>query len=122
MDIAIVYILVSVIGGAVGQILLKNGMNRMGPLTISLAGLPRLLWQIFTNPYVFFGLAIYVTGTLFWLVALSRVGLSFAYPFASLSYVLMLAAAWMIFHEDISLMRIAGTAVICIGVIIISRS
>lgn len=122
MDIAILYILISVLGGAVGQILLKKGMMAMGPLVISLPGLPGLLWRIMTNPYVIIGLGIYVTGTLFWLVALSRVGLSFAYPFASLSYVLMLAAAWILFREDISLLRITGTLVICIGVFLISRS
>ncbi len=122
MNIAIVYILISMLGGAVGQILLKKGMAAMGPLTITGSGLPSLIWRIATNPYVFIGLAIYVTGTLFWLVALSRVELSFAYPFASLSYVIMLAASWLLFREDISLLRIIGTLVIGIGVILVSRS
>jgi hypothetical protein len=86
MNIAITYILVSVILGAVGQLLLKQGMGSMGPMGISINGLGGLLWKIGTNPYVVSGLFIYVLGTLFWLVALSRVELSFAYPFASLSY------------------------------------
>jgi drug/metabolite transporter (DMT)-like permease len=119
---AIGYILISVLGGALGQILLKKGMGSMGPLTLSLAQLGDVLWRIGTNPYVLAGLAIYVTGTVFWLVALSRVDLSYAYPFASLSYVLMLAAAWFLFRENISLMRLDGTAVVCLGVLLISRS
>jgi drug/metabolite transporter (DMT)-like permease len=122
MDLTIVYILISVVGGAVGQVMLKKGMDNMGPLTLTLVSLPGLVWRIVTNPYVFFGLAVYGAGTLFWLVAISRVGLSYAYPFVSLSYVIMLAAAFMLFHEEIPLLRIIGTAVICIGVILISRS
>jgi drug/metabolite transporter (DMT)-like permease len=122
MNAAVGYIMISVLGGAVGQILLKKGMGSMGPLTLSLGKLGEVLWRIGTNPYVIAGLAIYVTGTVFWLVALSRVDLSYAYPFASLSYVVMLAAAWLLFKEDLSLMRLAGTAVVFLGVLLISRS
>jgi multidrug transporter EmrE-like cation transporter len=122
MNIAVIYILISVLGGAVGQILLKKGMSNMGPITLDLSHLLNTLWRMATNPYVFIGLAIYVTGTVFWLSALSRVNLSFAYPFASLSYVIMLIASWLILDEKISAMRLLGTIVIGLGVFLISRS
>jgi drug/metabolite transporter (DMT)-like permease len=122
MNLAIIYILISVLAGALGQILLKKGMGSMGPLTLSMDQVGGILWRIATNPYVVIGLLIYVCGTLFWLVALSRVDLSFAYPFASLSYVVMLAASYFLFHENITPMRLLGTGVICLGVILISRS
>jgi multidrug transporter EmrE-like cation transporter len=122
MNLAIIYILISVLASALGQILLKKGMGNMGPLTLSMDQVGGILWRIATNPYVIIGLLIYVCGTLFWLVALSRVDLSYAYPFASLSYVVMLAASYFLFHENISPMRLLGTGVICLGVILISRS
>lgn len=122
MSVAIWYILVSVLAGAIGQILLKKGMGSMGPLTLSVSKLPSLLWRIGTNPYVVVGLLIYVSGTVFWLTALSRVDLSYAYPFASLSYVVMLAASWLIFRENITAVRLLGTLVVGIGVFIISQS
>ena len=122
MSLAISYILVAVIFGAVGQILLKKGMNNMGALTLSLEGLPMMLWRIGTNPWVVIGLTIYVASSVFWLTALSRVDLSYAYPFASLSYVVMLVAAWRLFGEDINPMRLIGTLVVCVGVLLISRS
>ncbi len=122
MNIAIVYILISVLAGATGQILLKTGMNSMGPLTLSFDQLFNILWRIGTNPYVVIGLFIYVTGTVFWLAALSRVDLSYAYPFASLSYVVMLLAAWFIFGENITPLRLLGTLVVGLGVFLISRS
>ncbi len=122
MNIAIVYILISVLGGAIGQVLLKRGMSGMGPLTLSAAKLPSILLGMATNPFVAIGLIVYLGSTVFWLTALSRVDLSYAYPFASLSYVAMLIASWQIFHEDISLLRLAGSFVILMGVVLISRS
>ena len=122
MNIAILYILISVLGSAIGQLLLKKGMNNMGPVTLSLNHLPSVLWQMATNPNVFIGLAVYLIGTVFWLAALSRVDLSFAYPFASFNYVVMLVASWMMFDEKITLSRFFGTLIIGIGVFLISRN
>jgi drug/metabolite transporter (DMT)-like permease len=122
MTIAIGYILISVLAGASGQVLLKKGMGSMGPLTLSVDQLFNIFWRIGTNPYVVIGLAIYVGGTVFWLAALSRVDLSYAYPFASLSYVVMLAASWQLFNENITPLRLLGSLVVCLGVFLISRS
>ena len=122
MNIALVYILISVLGGALGQILLKKGMSSMGPLTLSVDQALTILWKMVTNPYVILGLGVYLLGTVFWLTALSRVDLSYAYPFASISYVIMLLASWQLFDENISLLRLVGSVVIIFGVILISRS
>ncbi|NLE75699.1 MAG: EamA family transporter [Chloroflexi bacterium] len=122
LNVAIVYILVSVIAGAVGQVLLKKGMTTLGPVTLSFGQLPYLFWRIATNLHVVVGLLIYVGGVVFWLAALSRVDLSYAYPFASLSYVLMLGASWLLFGENISAIRLLGTLVVGLGVLLISRS
>jgi multidrug transporter EmrE-like cation transporter len=111
MNLAVVYILICVLAGALGQILLKKGMGSMGPLTLSLDQVGGIIWRIASNPYV-----------VVWLVALSRVDLSFAYAFAGLSYVAMLAASWFLFHENITPMRLLGTLVVGLGVFLISRS
>ena len=122
MKIAIIYILISVVASTIGQLLLKKGMNSLGSITLSVDQFLLTAWKMVTNPYVFIGLLIYVAGTVFWLAALSRVDLSYAFPFASLSYIVMLVASWMMFNEQISITRILGTLVIGIGVLLISRS
>lgn len=122
MTIAITYILISVVAGAVGQIMLKKGMSSIGAITISFDQIFNILWRIGTNPYVMVGLVIYVVGVVFWLGALSRVDLSYAYPFASLSYLVMLLASWQLFNENITPFRLIGTLVVCLGVFLISRS
>ena len=122
MKIAIIYILISVLASTVGQLLLKKGMNDLGSVTLSANQFLLTTWKMVSNPYVFIGLVIYVAGTIFWLAALSRVDLSYAYPFASLSYVVMLVASWMMFDEKITLSRLLGTLVIGIGVLLIYRN
>jgi drug/metabolite transporter (DMT)-like permease len=122
MRVAISYILISVLGGGVGQVLLKKGMGATGPLTLVPDQILNLLIGLATNPFVLAGLFVYGISTVFWLTALSRVDLSFAYPFVSLSYILMLLASWQIFNENISVLRVAGCLVVGLVVVLISRS
>ena len=121
MKLSIIYILISVLGGAAGQILLKKGMNSLGEITLSFQNIVTMTWKMLTNPYVFIGLVIYFLSVIFWLAALSRVDLSYAYPVASVSYVIMILASWLLLNETITPMRILGSIVIGIGVFLISR-
>lgn len=122
MTMTLICILLSTVLGVAGQLLLKHGMTVMGEQTIARGGMVTAALRMATSPWVILGIAVYVSGTFFWLVALSRVELSFAYPFASLSYVLILASAWAFLGETVSVMRLAGVVAICIGVLIVSQS
>lgn len=118
----LIYILPSVFLGVIGQLLLKRGMMAMGPLSLSGTNIMSLIWSIFTNPWVIAGLALYVSGTLFWLIALSRADLSFAYPFAALSMALIIVSSHFIFGDTISGLRLVGIGAIIVGVMIVARS
>ncbi len=123
LDSSIVLILFSVIGGGFGQVLLKKGMIIIGPLLdVSAQNIIPTAIKVITNPFVFGGLAVYGFSTALWLVALSRVELSFAYPFVSLSYIIMVFASWLLFQESVSALRLVGIATVLTGVIIISQS
>ena len=74
------------------------------------------------NPYVIGGLLVLVFSMGLHLMALSRVDLSFAYPFLSVSYVLVLLAGYLWFGESINAARIAGVALICLGTLFVARS
>jgi drug/metabolite transporter (DMT)-like permease len=123
INLAVLYILISVLVSVVGQLLLKKGMDDIGQLTLSLPWrqLGAMLWRTGTNPFVFIGLVVNLIAIIFWLVALSNVDLSYAYPFVSLSYVVMLIASWLLLKENITPIRLLGTFVICLGVFIIYR-
>lgn len=122
MLLTLILILIPTITGVAGQLLLKVGMSQMGALDLSVAAVPSLLMRIVTSPHIVVGLAIYFGGVFFWLLALNRAELSFVYPFASLSYVLIALASWGLLHEHVSPMRWMGLLVICFGVLLVARS
>lgn len=122
MLIALVPILFATVLGVIGQLLLKQGMSRMGTLELSAAGVPGILWSMATSPWVVGGLAVYGSGTFFWLMVLNRVPLSYSYPFIALGIVFGTLAAWGIFHESVPPLRWAGLLVVCLGMVIVAKS
>lgn len=117
------FILLSVTLAAVAQLMLKYGMNNVGPLGKgALADPIEAALRIARQPTIWGGLGIFVVSALFWLVVLSRTSLSFAYPFAALSYVLILAFDRFALGEPITAVRYAGVALIIGGLVLISRT
>ena len=118
---ALLSIITSIVLGVVGQLFIKQGLRSLGGLNFS-GGLISSYLKIFVSPFIAVGLSVYFLGVFFWLYALSKVELSFAYPFVSLSYVLVLLFSWVFLGEQISLVRWAGVVIICLGVVLISKS
>jgi drug/metabolite transporter (DMT)-like permease len=115
---AIGILLASVAFGAVGQLVLKAGMNGLGKSQLSVDTLLRMA----TSPLVLVGVAIFAVSTLLWLLALARADLSFAYPFLSLTYLAVLVGGALLFREEVTLPRVLGFIVIIMGVWIVARS
>ncbi len=119
---SILLILFSISIAVAGQILLKIGINRIGIVDFSgLEALKQLFFGVIKSPLVISGLFLYVISAAIWLVVLSAVDLSFAYPFIGLTYVMVLILSRFILKEDVNLIRWAGALIITIGVIVISR-
>jgi multidrug transporter EmrE-like cation transporter len=115
-------ILFTVTTNAAAQIMLKRGMLALGPLSLGESGVIGTAFSIVFQPWVFFGLTMFVVSMASHLIVLSKVQLSFAYPFLSLAYVIVAAYAFFIFGEDVGIMRMAGIALIMAGTIFISMS
>lgn len=114
---AVIMLIVSVSLGAAGQLCLKNGVNLLGenvPIVEILKG-------IFT-PYVFTGFLLYGLSSLIYLWVLSKLSLSFAYPFVALSFVMVMIASWALLGETLPPLRIAGAAFILLGVLTVAAS
>ena len=105
------FVLAGVLLNAGAQLLLKAGTNAM-PLGIRLA----------IEPHILGGLACYVVSVVVWVIALSRVPVSIAYPMLSLGYVVNAVAAYYLLGESVNAMRLAGIAVIIAGVVLVARS
>jgi drug/metabolite transporter (DMT)-like permease len=110
-----VMVALSTILGIAAQLTLKLGMTRAA------ASGGALLKAAF-SPMVIGGLIVYGTGVLFWLMALSRLEVSYLYPFASLSYVGITFGSYVLFKERITRWRLVGIAIIIAGVILVGIS
>lgn len=116
------FILFTVMTNASAQLMLKHGMVSLGPITFAGVNPLYKLLQIIFSPWVFAGLATFVISTLSHLYVLSKVELSFAYPFLSLAYVFVALFAYFVFREDVNGLRIAGLVFICVGTVLIAQS
>ena len=119
---SVLLILLSISIAVAGQILLKIGIDRIGVNGIgSTKALISLFSGIIKSPIVLTGLFLYFISAAIWLVILSTVDLSFAYPFIGLSYVLVLILSKFILKEEVNPIRWIGAFIITAGVVIISR-
>lgn len=115
-------ILSGVLLNAAAQLLLKAGANRVGPLELQPHALALAARELATSAPVVGGLACYVLSVAIWIVALTRVEVSVAYPMLSIGYVVSAIAAWMLFGEALTPNRALGIAVIVVGVFILAGS
>lgn len=115
-------ILFGVLLNAAAQLLLKAAMLRIGYFDFSFENIIPIGLKMALNPFIISGLSCYVFSVVVWLLVLSRVQVSFAYPMLSVGYIVNAIAAYYLFQEDLTLVRISGTVVIIIGVFLISRS
>jgi drug/metabolite transporter (DMT)-like permease len=118
-DLAIV--LFGVLLNAVAQLLLKAGASAVGPIA-GWDGLRTAAPALALHPGVLLGLLCYAVSVVVWIVALSRVDVSIAYPMLSVGYVVNALLAMWLFGEDVSLQRWLGIGVILIGVTLVARS
>jgi drug/metabolite transporter (DMT)-like permease len=119
------FILLSVLLAATAQLTLKHGMNQVtheGEIPLEFGQPVDLVRRVGLNVSVWAGLLIFVLSAAVWLVVLSKASLSFAYPFASLTYVLILLFDRFILDQPISGLRYAGVALIISGLLLISRT
>jgi multidrug transporter EmrE-like cation transporter len=115
-------ILLSVTSGVAGQLALKVGVAHVGAGAIEVAGPVSTLITAFRSPLVWLGLALYGLGALAWILVLTRLDLSLAYPFLALNFVLIAVVSRLFLGEAIPSLRWGGILVICFGILLIARS
>ncbi|HQT81676.1 MAG: 4-amino-4-deoxy-L-arabinose transferase [Ferrovum sp. 37-45-19] len=120
--ISFLLILTGVLLNATAQLLLKAGTNAVGHFEFNVNNLWPVGWRLATEIHIIGGLGCYVVSVVVWILALSRVPVSIAYPMLSIGYVVnaLIAALWL--GESMSLTRVAGIVIIILGVFLIARS
>ena len=115
-------ILTGVLLNAAAQLLLKAGANRVGPVEIQLHALTGAARDLAFSAPIVAGIACYAVSVMVWVIALTRVEVSLAYPMLSIGYVVNAIAAWMLFGEQLTPLRMIGILVIILGVYLLAAS
>lgn len=122
LNIAYLPILIGIFLNASAQLLLKAGMDRIGYFQFSLENLWPIATQVAVSPFIIIGLGCYGFSVVAWLMGLSRVDVSVAYPLLSIGYIVTAVIAYFLLHENISLIRVVGILIILLGVFLITRT
>jgi uncharacterized membrane protein len=118
------YLLISwtVIAVSSAHLLLRKGLVAIGHLPSSLGDLVPYFIKVFTNAYCISAVVLVLLAVPAWTLAIARAQLSFVYPFAALSYILVALFSMLLFKEDVGILRWMGIIVICAGVFLVARS
>ena len=115
-------ILAGVLLNAAAQLALKASVGNMGVISLSLNNAVPVFSRLSMEPWLWVGLACYGISVIVWILALSRVDVSIAYPMLSIGYVVNALAAWSLLGEALTTQRIMGIGIIIVGVVVLSRS
>lgn len=117
-----ILILLAVLINVAAQLLLKVGMQRIGYFEFSTTNLLPIGLQAVKSLPLLIGFACYVVSMAIWMMVLSRMEVSQAYPLSSLAYVFVAISAWWLFGENLSALRLSGIGIIVLGVWMVSQS
>lgn len=120
--LSFVLIVTGVLLNAMAQLWLKAGTNALGALTFNRQAVISTVFRVGFEPHIMAGLGCYVLSVAIWIVALSKVPVSVAYPMLSIGYVVNALAAWYLFGEYLSPQKLIGIAVIIVGVYLVAKS
>jgi multidrug transporter EmrE-like cation transporter len=107
---------------AAAQLLLKAGTNAIGPFAFTATNIVPVGVRLALEPHIVGGMLCYAVSLVVWIMGLSRIEVSMAYPMLSLGYLANALAAWYLFGEAVTPMRLLGIGCIILGVFLIARS
>ena len=105
-----------------GQLILKWQVSQAGPFPVDTPGKIGFILCLLLNPWVMSGIVGGFLAFLCWMAAMTKFELSYAYPFMSLAFVLVLILSAVVFHEAITTPKVIGLALIVAGIIVGSRA
>ena len=119
---AFALVLTGVLLNAVAQLALKASVSDTGIISLDMQSLLSSAGSLATNLWLWLGLICYAISVVVWILALSRVDVSIAYPMLSIGYIVNAVAAWHLFDEPMNIAKIVGIGIIIVGVYILARS
>jgi multidrug transporter EmrE-like cation transporter len=119
---ALAFLMTGVLLNAAAQLLLKAGTNALGVLSLDAQTWFTTLVRMATQGHFVLGAGCYVLSLFVWILGLSRVPVSVAYPLLSVGYIVNAIAAHYLLGETVTVTRWLGIGFIIIGVWLVARS
>lgn len=116
------FLFIGICLNALAQLLLKAGTNAVGEIHLTAANWFATGLKLATQLPIIGGLSCYVISLIVWIIGLSRVDVTIAYPLLSLGYVINALGAWYFLGEAVSAQRLLAIGVIIVGVVMLMRS
>ena len=120
--LSLALILSGVLLNAIAQLLLKAGTNAVGHFAFHAENIVPVGLKLAFQPYILGGITCYVVSLVVWIMALSRVPVSIAYPMLSIGYAINAVIAYYWFGEPLSAQKLLGIGLIIFGVVLVTRS
>lgn len=113
-----IYIFGCILFTVYGQLVLKWRMNLKGELPAELGDKLFFMAKLFIDPWLISGFAAAFVASLFWMAAMTKFELSFAYPFMSLSFLIVFVLSIFLFGEAFTWGKLIGLAMVVLGLIV----
>lgn len=115
------YIFLTIFFTVYSQLIMRWQVGEAGQLPDDPLGKARFIVALLLNPWVMTGIVATFFAGISWMLAMTRFEVSYAFPFVSLNYVLILVASIFLFNESFTLSKFIGTVIVVLGVVVIAR-
>ncbi|GGD02125.1 transporter [Thalassobacillus devorans] len=116
------YIFSTILFTVYGQLILKWRIEKYGSLPEELKDKIIFLFQLLLDPLILSGFLSAFVASIFWMAAMTKFNISYAYPFMSLSFVLVFLLSVVMFGEPVTPQKVIGLGLIVLGIIVTSQS
>jgi len=115
------YIFSTVIFTVYSQLIMRWQVSLAGELPQEFSGKFQYVGSLLLNPWVLSGVVSTFLAGVSWMLAMTKFEVSYAFPFVSLNYVLILFASFFIFNEQLTMAKLIGTVIVAIGIIVVAK-
>lgn len=115
------FIFATIIFTVYSQLVMRWQVMAAGPLPVDTSGKVSYVINLLFTPWVLSGIVATFLAGVSWMLAMTKFEISYAYPFVGLNYILVLVAAFFLFNETLSVTKLIGSALVVVGVVVVSR-
>ncbi len=116
------YIIATIFFGVYSQLIMRWQVSLAGSLPVDNMGKVSFICKLLLNPWVLSGVAATFLGGITWMLAMTKFEISYAYPFISLNFILVLVLGIFLFNESFTSMKLLGTFLVIVGIFFLSRN